>query len=549
MAYASLLAGTAQAAEFDTGGDVKIRWDNTVKYSAAYRTKDPATETIGARNSNGDDGNLNFRKGLVSNRVDLLSELDVSYKSFGARVSGAAWYDGLYRRENRNDSPATANALPANVFAPGTASLLGRRGEVLDAFVFGQADLGNSKLASFRLGRHALLYGESVYFGSNGIAGTQGPVDVIKALQVPSSQVKEIIRPVNQLSTQVQVRPDLSVGAYYQFEWRKNRLPAAGSFLSVSDFLDDGGARFLRGAPLVPGGGGQVLLRTADVEASNSGQFGAQLRWQPTMLDAEFGLYATRSSAKNPIVHVRPAVLAGIGVVDPSAFNPRTGQVGTYSLVYPEGIKTVGASFSTTTGELNFAGEASLRRDMPLVVAAVPVLPGQVIANHGDTLYPVGNTAHMQVSAIYALSRTAWWQGGSLIAELAWNRRLSVTRQAGLVDPNSTRDASAVRIGFEPVYYQVWSGVDLTIPLNVGYGVSGRSSVIPQFSVEHGGDVTVGISADYQKQWKFGLNYVSFTGGPRPLTMQASSPSGTANTFGQTLADRNFIAFSAQRTF
>lgn len=546
---AVLLAGPVQALDFDAGTDLKVRWDNTVKYSAAYRTKDPDASTTGVANPNGDDGNLNFRHGLASSRVDLLSELDLTYRNFGARLSGAAWYDSLYRRSNRNNSPQTANTFPNNEFDPGTASLHGRRGEILDAFVFGQGDLGEGKLANARLGRHVLLYGESLYFGNNGIAGTQGPVDVIKALQVPSSQVKEIMRPVNQLSGQVQLSSGLSVGGYYQLEWRKNRLPAAGSYLSATDFLDDGGKRILLGAPLMPGGGPQALLRSADKEASDAGQFGAQVRWRPAHIDADLGFYFTRSNDKNPITHVRPAVIPGVGVVDPSAFNPVTGQVGTYSLVYHEGIKTIGASASTAFGELNLATEASMRRDMPLVVTAVPVLPGQTVVNHGNTLYPVGNSAHLLLSAIYSVPRTPAWASATLIAEIAWNRRLSITRLPALVDPNSTRDASALRFVFEPAYYQVIPGLDLTVPIGMGYGISGRSSVIPQFSVEHGGNVSIGINAEYQKQWKVGLNYVQFTGTSKPITTPAATPSTLAYTFGQPLADRNFIAFSAQRTF
>lgn len=550
IATALLLAGPAvQAFELDTGTDLKVRWDNTIKYSAAYRAHDPSAETVTAANPNGDDGNLNFRRGLVSNRADLLSELDLTYGNVGARVSGAAWYDSMYRKDNRNNSPFTANAFPHNAFDPATAKLHGRRAEFLDVFAFGQGDLGGGRLATARLGRHALLYGESLYFGNNGIAGTQGPVDVIKALQVPSSQVKEIVRPVNQLSGQVQLSPSLSAGGYYQFEWRKNRLPGAGSYLSVTDFLDDGGQRILAGAPLVPGGGPASLLRGADQEARDSGQFGAQLRWRPAGIDAEFGFYATRSHGKNPILHVQPSFVPGIGVVDPSAFNPATGQVGTYSLVYHEGIKTFGASASTAVGELNIAAEASVRRDMPLIVSAVPVLPGQAIANRDNTLYPVGNSAHLQLSAIYALPRTGWWEGGSLIGEIAWNRRLSIAHNPGLLDPNGTRDATAVRLVFEPSYYQVLPGLDLTVPIGIGYGLAGRSSVIPQFSVYHGGDITIGINAEYQKQWKVGLNYVHFTGDEKPLTVQAATPSGTAFTYGQTLGDRNFFALSAQRTF
>ena len=53
---AALVATAAPAAEIDTGReDLKIRWDNTVKYSAAQRLKDPSPALLG--NPNNDDGN------------------------------------------------------------------------------------------------------------------------------------------------------------------------------------------------------------------------------------------------------------------------------------------------------------------------------------------------------------------------------------------------------------------------------------------------------------------------------------------------------------
>src|SRR5205085_5139603 len=40
LAAALLACGSSQAFEFDTGNpDLKIRWDNSVKYSAAYRAE------------------------------------------------------------------------------------------------------------------------------------------------------------------------------------------------------------------------------------------------------------------------------------------------------------------------------------------------------------------------------------------------------------------------------------------------------------------------------------------------------------------------------
>ena len=56
----------------------------------------------------------------------------------------------------------------------------------------------------------------------------QGPIDIFKLLGSPNAQFKEIIRPVPQLSAQLQLSPQLSVGGYYQFRWEADRLPPAG---------------------------------------------------------------------------------------------------------------------------------------------------------------------------------------------------------------------------------------------------------------------------------------------------------------------------------
>ena len=110
--------------------------------------------------------------------------------------------------------------------------------------------------------------------------------------------------------------------------------------------------------------------------------------------------------------------------------------------MFPEGIKTFGASVNTTLGPVNLGAEASVRFNSPLVTAAAPVLPGEAAVTGGrGALFPVGKSAHMQVSAIYVAPRTSVWDSATLMTEIAWNRRLSVKRNPGLIDPNSTRDA------------------------------------------------------------------------------------------------------------
>src|SRR5207249_12202420 len=90
----------ATAAEFDTGNpDLSLRWDNTLKYSATWRVKGRDAALLGRPNT--DDANQNFDKGLVSNRLDWLTELDLVHaKTRRLRLSAAGWYDRVYNRRH-----------------------------------------------------------------------------------------------------------------------------------------------------------------------------------------------------------------------------------------------------------------------------------------------------------------------------------------------------------------------------------------------------------------------------------------------------------------
>src|SRR5687767_6973600 len=82
----AVLGASAGAAEIEVSDpDLKVRWDNTVKYGAAARTGEPSGALLGSANQ--DDGNRNFNPGLISNRLDWLSEIDVRRGDFGGRVS------------------------------------------------------------------------------------------------------------------------------------------------------------------------------------------------------------------------------------------------------------------------------------------------------------------------------------------------------------------------------------------------------------------------------------------------------------------------------
>ena len=534
-AIATLLLQCAMsgwAAEIPTGvPDLKLSWDNTLKYNAAFRLKERTPGLIA--DANMDDGDRNFGKGLASNRVDLLSEIDLSYKESGLRITGAAWYDSVYNRGNDHDMAASASqtSVGYQAFTRATRDLHGRKAELLDAFLYARAELGGMQ-ASARLGRHTVLYGETLFFGDNGIAGGQAPVDIIKLLSVPGTQFKELLMPVNQLSGQLQVTPNVTLGGYYQFEWRANRIPASGSYFSGADYVGTGAERFF-----APGSFAHVHFdRSADIRPRNGGQGGVQLRFRPQSEVAEFGLYATRYHDKDFNLYLQPAAI------------PNLPSIGSYQQVYGEGIKAFGASVSTTLAGANVALEVLTRRNAPLVSDPVVAFGAD---NAGKAAYAVGNSLHANVSAIYVLNGGTLWDGGTLLAELAWNRRLNISRNPAALDPNTTREASGLRALFIPEYFQVTPGVDLAVTMGLGYAISGRSSTNVKFAAgaEHGGDLSLGASLDFRKKFKLSMNLVHFYGAGGTFISPNTPPASTILLYRQTNKDRDFLSVSLQSTF
>lgn len=532
-------AGTVHAFGIDSGNpDIKMSWDNTFKYSAGWRVRDidakVADNSLGPQ-INTNDGDQNFKKGaMISNRLDWLSEFDFRYKNaYGFRVSGAAWYDDVYHHSNDNPG-ALGGALinyPSvryNEFPDATRSLHGRKAEFRDAFVYGTFTPGDMSV-NLKGGKFTQLYGETLFFGYNGIAAAQTPLDLVRALSVPNSQFKEIALPVKQVSTQIQINPQLSVGAYYQLEWKKNRIPGAGSYFSFADFADDGGETII----LAPG---VAVRRGDDLKASDSGQGGAQVKFK--VGDAEFGLYAAQFHDKMPQFYARPGVNAG------------GGYIGDYVLVYAEKIKTYGASISTLVGETNVAAELSVRKNMPMVATGVTVVTGAAADNDGNPAYPVGDSLHFNVSAISVLGASPLWQGASFIGELAYNQRLKITKNASLLDPLATKNATAVQFVFQPEYFQVLPGLDLQVPIGVGYGINGRSSVAGVSALmpsEKGGNVSIGIKGEYQKTWQTSLNFTHYFGpSGSVIKYNAAAPELSYKNFH---GDRDFVSLSIQRTF
>lgn len=511
-----LLSGqTAYGFMIDTGlTDTSLRWDNTVKYTAGVRVKGRNPSLLA--NPNADDGNQNFNAGsMMLNRIDLFSELDASYKKFGVRFSGAGWYDQVYNQKNDNASPGTFNGTgPHDQFPDATQRLHGNNAELLDAFTYGSAEVGSGSV-SYRAGQYALQWGETLFFGSNGIAGTMSPIDVVKALSSPNATFKEFIRPTPQVSASWVINPELSVSAYYKLGWRKTILPGVGSYFSIVDLLDAGGEQLLLGP-------GMTWHRGPDMEPKNSGQYGFQVKYH-TPWDLDLGAYAVRFHEMTPQGYSYPAS-------------------GQYIDIFPEGVEAYGLSASKSIGSFNWAAEVSMRRNMDLTTYGGVVTPGMLADLHDHPQYAVGNTVHANLNWFASLGPHLIANEASFLGEFAWNRLWHVTDNPEMVDPGASQDAWGFRTVYEPMYRQVFHGFDLGIPIGFSYS-QGRSSSV-SLGPDKGGDMSIGLNGTFLGDWGAALNFTHYYGAPGPIKGNTG-----VFTYKQTNADRDFVTVSIRHTF
>lgn len=562
LAAAAALAFSAQAFEIDAENpDWSVRWDNSVRLSTKIRTEaaDPALKDsfrqvpTGAsppapasfsfpQALNFNAGNQNFqKKGLVSARADLLSEFDAVWRrDFGLRLSGAAWYDDKLHHKTKADNDPTIGQTPFDEFPARTKKVAGEKAELLDAFVFGGWRMDNGMKLTGRLGRHALQYGESLFFGDNGIARAQGPVDIDKLLASPNAQFKEIIRPVPQLSAQLQVTPDVSVGGYVQFRWEEDRLAPSGSYFSTANIpWGSQQPEFVSIPAGTPISGNYVLTPGADQKPKDSGQFGLQLKWR--VGETDLGAYVARFHDKSGQLY---------GNLNPAAPPSPFGTLpGTWFYRFPSNVKTVGVSASHSFGDFNVASEASVRDDMPLRSADM-IYPGGFGASQPQPA--LGRTAHLNLSTLATFGPSFIARESVLVAEIAWNRVLSKDDPNNELDKSTTRDATALQLIFTPSYRQALPGLDLSVPVGLRYMLDGYSAVTGAgWGAKGTGSATLGVEGTYLGVWQFALSYTHYLGKAVPFVDFSPILTGGTPVYGNgnPLADRDHLALSLRRTF
>lgn len=542
MVSAAWLLSAGQLAQalvlYDENG-VEVRWDNTFKYSGGVRLKDPSAEVLASgAGPNGDDGDLNFKKGsLISNRLDWLSELDIRANRVGARFSVAGWYDTVYNKspamQANPNFPMPTNNNFGRGFPSRTEKMQGRYVELLDAFAYTHFDLGSAP-TTVRLGQHTLVWGESLFMATNGIASAMAPLNIAKGAAVPNTPAKELFMPVPQLSISSKVADNATIEAYVQFRWKGSRLPGAGSYFSDVDIYGPGGNNLFT-PPEVPLWRPFTALGRSDREPGNSGQFGLALKFNSETLDTDFGLYAIRFHDKTSPVNFYMSPTgspSGCAVFVPGSgcMVPRFDS-GKYGFLYGEDVTLYGASASTMLGDWNVAGEVSYRRN-----AALRTSPSALTAPDASLLAR-GNTIHYQVSGLKVFGSTPVWNSASLAVEVGGHRLMDFNTNKGSFDTaNASRSAWGMRAVFTPTYYQVIPGLNLEVPIGLGYSPRARSPIDNKFNMggaNKGGDFSLGINLTYRNTWKAGINYTTYFG-------KVSE--------GQAMRDRDFVSLYIQRT-
>lgn len=515
----ALAAIPANAISIETGNpDFSVRWDNTLKYNLGWRLEERDNTIV---NSPGFDNSTLYRdKGdLVTNRVDILSEFDIIYKeSHGVRVSAAGWNDFAYDK-NVEFNPAFGGTFyPNNEFTDDVERYYKRGGELLDAFAFTRIDAGDMPI-NIRAGRHNVYWGESLFSFGDSIAYGQGPLDLRKATSTPGIEAKELFLPQTQLSASMLVNDHISVAANYYFEWDPHRLPDGGTYLGASNVSLLGGQNL--GVPYV-GDTSRGPNQTPD----DKGSWGINTQIRSEMLGGNIGLYYREFDDRIPTLLLDAA--------NGYAYN-----------AYAEDVKLYGISYNRLVGAISVGAEVSRRENAALASVGF----GNQIAR--------GDTWHALVNMIAYIGATPVFDSAPLMAELTYSRLDKVKRSseaafnhedyactAGTKAGCATDDAWGMNIAFTPTWFQVFPGIDMTMPINFGYGLKGNSPA-PLGAAEGSGSWSVGVEADVHAQYKVGLAYSDYFG-----DMVKNDQGQIAGSNGLALLrDRGWVSLTLKTTF
>lgn len=377
----------ADAVDFELG-PFEGNFTSTLSVGASWRLEDPSNRVITPGNSsNGraasstaDDGNLNYEQGdMYSLLLKGIHDLELDAGSYGFFTRFKYWYDYALARDKLPHGSAANDYRPNQQLRDGGFEDLAQDSgfEFLDYYAYADLNLGEMPL-ELRAGNMVLSWGESTFI-QNGV-NSINPFDVT-ALRSPGAEIKEALLPVGMVYGNLGVTYDLSIEAFYQYEWQRTIIDECGTYWSSTDPYG-GGCDYLTASASSPDReqveSGLIIPRADDNEASDSGQWGIAARYFVDSLNAtEFGLYYTR-------LHNRTPIFSGINPTENFGQPFLFGSNPFYFFEYPEDIDLYGLTFATSIGDWAVSGEASYRPEFPLQVNTVDLLQALALGSWGE---------------------------------------------------------------------------------------------------------------------------------------------------------------------
>ncbi|MES2820401.1 MAG: DUF1302 domain-containing protein [Pseudomonadota bacterium] len=409
---ASLMASLATpvfGATFSLG-EVEGQFDSSLSVGASWALRSADPDLIGVNNGGRglsqttDDSHLNFKRGETFSKIFKgVHDLELKYADTGVFLRGKYWYDVELKDEHRLFKDIDDDDRKEAAQASGA--------QLLDAFVYHSYAIAD-KPGSVRLGKQVLSWGESTFIGNS--INSVNPIDAA-AFRRPGAEIREGLIPVNMFYVAQSLTDSLSAEAFYQLEWDQTIVDNCGTFFAQADIIADGcddNLRLLSNDPVrqrvvngiitnlnaAPGqpfgtigaingnAEGNLVARSGDRDARDSGQWGAALRYFAQELNTEFGVYALNYHSRTPVFSATaPAanVYAGAdSVYSPAAattLGPAAALIvasnASYFIEYPEDLRLYGLSFSTTLPSgTAWSGEVSYRPNAPVQLNTTDIL-------------------------------------------------------------------------------------------------------------------------------------------------------------------------------
>jgi hypothetical protein len=357
-----------RAAEFTLDNGVQAKINTTVTFGSAYRTEDPDAGLLGPLSSarvpgapagklggNAGSSDLNFRKdSRVSSVLKGMADIELKKDNFGVFVRAKAWRDfaltddlrpyGNFANGYKQGAPLSDEGFhPEAKFS---------NAQIVDAYVFGEVNVGTSAPLGIKVGRQFLNWGSARFVG--GGINVINPLDVPGALR-PGALPEESKLPVGMVYANLQNSKAWGLEGFVQLESRNMVLPGCGTFNSAANYAPVG-CNYVSVLPTasdpVALANGRYGHRSADVTASDAGQFGVSWRLTPEEMNTDFRLFAMNYHSRAPSIRGYNANVAGtygaLGTGTPPSFSRLTDPNGMqYSMLYPENMQMFAASFES----------------------------------------------------------------------------------------------------------------------------------------------------------------------------------------------------------